>query len=179
MSGLKPIVAVPLRFGLYAGGISIFLFFVLYLLGYNPLIIYRNFDFSFILLPIFIYFSIKEFRDFNNDNALEFWQGMSVGFFTYVTIAALSGLFLFLFLEVGDPQLLTGYVADRIQILDDKKEEVVERLGEIAYNKTYSELKMVTAFHLALDDFLKKLFIGLFLTIIISVLLRRKPSKIY
>ena len=61
MKKASPIIAIPLRFGIFGGGLSILLFLALYFLGNNPLTVYRNFDFSFILLPIFIYFSIQIF----------------------------------------------------------------------------------------------------------------------
>ena len=173
MKKTHPIIAVPLKFGLVGAGIAILLFLLLYFLGKNPLIIYGNFDFSFLLIPVFIFFSIKEFRDYKNNRELLFWQGMSVGFINYFVIALVSALFIYIFLSFVDLELVSGYVADRMQIMNEMKGEMVKQMGEDVFTRTYAELGNTTAYVIALDDFLKKIVIGLFLTIIISVLLRR------
>ena len=173
MKTLRPIYAVPLKFGLVGGAMSALLFASIYFFGKNPLVVYRQFDFGFLLLPLFLFFSIREFRDFGNNRELRFWQGMTVGFLTYIGIAFISALFVWVFVSFVDDQLLAGYVGDRLRLLSIMKEEMVARMGEAVYEKAYSEVQGINAFEVAADDFLKKTFIGLFLTILISVFLRK------
>lgn len=173
MKNLPPLVGTPLRFGLVGGVLSIFLFLGIYFYNENPLIVFRKFDFGFLLLPVFIFFSIREFRDYKNGGELRFWQGMSVGFLTYMIVAFLSAFFIWIFVDFFEPQLLAGYIADRTQLIVSMKEEMIAQLGESIYDKTYAEIQQISVLEVALDDFLKKIFIGLFLTIIISVLLRK------
>lgn len=173
MSNTHPLVTVPVKYGLFGGFFSIVLFLILYFLGKNPLVVAGIFDFGLILIPIFIFFSIKEFRDYRNNKELRFWQGMTVGFINYVTIATVSALFIWLFLTLIDEQLLTSYIGDRTALLVENKQQFIESLGDITYEETLVELENTTAYIIAVDDFLKKVFIGLFLTIIFSVILRR------
>lgn len=173
MKTLQPIYAVPLKFGLVGGAISAMLFGGIYFFGENPLVVYRQFDFSFLLLPLFLFFSIREFRDFGNNRELRFWQGMSVGFLTYMIIAFVSALFVWVFVSFVDIQLLAGYIDDRLRLITIMKEEMIETMGEVVYETAYSEVQGITAVEVAMDDFLKKIFIGLFLTVLISVFLRK------
>ncbi len=175
MSLRNPLIAVPLKYGLAGGVLSIFMFLVLYFIDKNPLIVYRGFDFSFLLIPIFIAFSIKEYRDRWNDRSLRFGEGMTVGFLNYLMIAILSAGFVWIFLSVIDPDLLRGYIADRSSLLSNMKGQMVEQLGEDVYQQTLAQVQQTTAYIIALDDFLKKIIIGLFLTIIISVIFKKQP----
>lgn len=176
MNFKNPLIRVPLKYGLVGGALSIFLFVLLYLLGKNPLIVYRGFDFSFLLLPIFIAFSMKEFRDRWNGKTLKFGEGMTVGFINYMTIAIVSALFTYIFLSVIDPDLLTGYIVDRSSMLMEMKSEMVDNLGEKVFEQTLGNIRESTAYIIALDDFLKKIIIGLFLTIIISVIFKKQSQ---
>lgn len=173
MKKLQPIYAVPLKFGLVGGAMSVLLFAGIYFFGKNPLIVYRQFDFGFLLLPLFLFFSIREFRDFGNNGELRFWQGMTVGFLTYMIIAFISALFVWAFITFVDDQLLAGYIGDRLRLITMMKEEMIAQMGEAIYDRTYMEVQGITAVEVAVDEFLKKIFIGLFLTILISVFLRK------
>lgn len=173
MKKLPPLVSTPLRFGAVGGALIILLFLGIYFFYANPLIVFRKFDFGFLLLPVFIFFSIREFRDYKNAGELRFWQGMTVGFLTYMVVAFCSAFFIWVFVSFFDPQLLVGYIADRTQLIEGMKDEMIAQLGESVYEQAYNEVQHVAVWEVALDDFLKKIFIGLFLTIIISVLLRK------
>lgn len=173
MKTLRPIYAVPLKFGLVGGAMIALLFAGIYFFGKNPLVVYRQFDFGFLLLPLFLFFSIREFRDFGNNGELRFWQGMTVGFLTYMLIAFLSALFVWVFVSAVDGQLLAGYVGDRLRLITTMKEEMIAQMGEAVYERAYSEVQGISVLEVAIDDFLKKIFIGLFLTILISVFLRK------
>ena len=168
----SPLLAVPIKYGLVGGILSVLIFIIIYVLGKNPLIIYRDFDFSFLLLPIFIAFSIKEFRDNWNNRSLKFGEGMSVGFINYLIVASISGLFIFIFLNI-ESSMLAEYISDRSLLIVNIKEDMVKTMGQELYQKTYDDLQGTTAYVIALDDFLKKIIIGLFLTIIISIIFKK------
>lgn len=98
---------------------------------------------------------------------------MTSGFITYGLLAVGSALFIYLFLTLADPGVLQGYIDDRLNLLAEKHQQFVEALGEDLYNKQWAKMKETTAGIVALDDFWKKLSIGLFLTILIAVILRK------
>jgi hypothetical protein len=97
---------------------------------------------------------------------------MTIGFFTYLILAFISASFIWLVLNINN-DLLDQYIFDRSLLVENNKDQIVETLGEEVFYQTYQDIQQVTPFILALDDFLKKIFAGLFITIIISVILRR------
>ena len=84
------LVAIPFRYGIIGGGIVIILFLVFYFLDLDPLVNIKLVDV--LILAIFIFFALKEFRDVYNNRELHFWQGMTGGVINYVTIAKTSFL---------------------------------------------------------------------------------------
>ena len=98
---------------------------------------------------------------------------MSAGFVTYFGLAFGVGLFIYLFLTMADPEVLSGYIQDRIDLLTASKIQFVEQLGEKLYQEQITKMSETTAIIVAVDDFWKKLVIGLFLTILIAAVLRK------
>ena len=108
---------------------------------------------------------------------MHFWQGMTIGVLNYLTLAVLSAIFTLIFLSFIDSQLIDLYIEDRVTIIDLKKEELIEQMGEETYVKSREDVLSISSGVLALDDFLKKCLIGFTLTIPLSVLLRRRALK--
>jgi len=169
----NPLLVVPLRYAIIGLFLYGSLFLILYFLDHNPLVTGRPWDFGFILMPVMILFSIKDFRTNYNQGELRFWQGMTCGFVTYFGMALGAALFIYLFLTIADPAVLDGYIQDRVQLLQGSREQFIERLGEPLYHQQVEKMKNTSALVVALDDFWKKLAIGLFLTILIAAILRK------
>ena len=144
---------------------------VLYFIDLNPLI---NGKFSdFILIPIMVFFAIKEYRDYENQGKLWFWQGMSIGFINYVTIGIFSGLFVGAFIYWIDGQVVMEYVNNRVDYLMTNKQEILKEINEDRFNETIENVKKISTMDVIWDQILRKMIIGLFLTIILSVFLRK------
>jgi hypothetical protein len=165
------LITVPIKYGIIGGGLVILLFMIFYFLGKNPLIEIKMVDIF--LLAVFIFFSLKEFRDRYNNRELHFWQGLSGGMITYFTIAIISALFILILLVIIDPGITTNYIESRVALINENKEQLVESINEQAYLDALAGVEKTTPLDLAFDDFLKKSIIGLFLTIIIAVILRK------
>jgi hypothetical protein len=165
------LITVPLKYGGIGGILVILLFMIFYFLGKNPLVEIKLVDI--LILAVFIFFSLREFRDSHNNKELHFWQGVSGGMITYFSIAIISALFILVLLVVIDPAITTDYIQSRIQLIDENKAKLVENINEQAYLDALAGVKKTTPMDLAIDDFLKKSIIGLFLTIIIAVILRK------
>ncbi len=168
------LIVVPLRFGSIAGLLTVGLFLALYFLDANPLIEARIVDL--VLIPLFLFFGLKDFRDYRNGGIMHYWQGMTVGVILYLLMACVSSLWIVTFLELVDPQLLADYISNRQELLEGSKAQVIDQMGEQTYLESRAELQRITAFDLAIDDFLKKSIIGLMLTIMISIILRKRPK---
>ena len=167
----KHIATVPFKYGLAGGGFSILLFLVLWLADINPLATNRIYDF--ILIPLFVFFSVKEYRDYRNRGVLHFWEGIVTGTLTFACLALVSGLFIWLFLEFAPTSLLQDYIDARMGMIHDNKEALVDKLGEPAVAKSLDELPHTSPLKLGMDDFLKKVFIGMFFTAVIALVLRK------
>ena len=165
------LVSVSLRYGVIGGAIIIFLFLLFYFLNRNPLLEIKYIDLP--LLGIFIFFALKEFKVRYQDGELRFWQGITGGMITYLTIAVISGLFILVLLNLIDPGITESYIESRVALLVENKQTLIESINEQAYIDAMEGVQSTTAVDLALDDFLKKSIIGLFLTIIIAVILRK------
>lgn len=165
------LVAIPLKYGVFGGIMVILLILIFYFLDLDPLVNIKVADV--LILSIFIFFALKEFRDRYNNRQLHFWQGMTGGVFTYLTIAIISAIFILLMTVIIDPEMTTNYIASRIELLNENKQKLVDAMDEETYLKAVAGVKETSGFDLALDDFLKKSIIGLFLTIIIAVILRK------
>ena len=116
---------------------------------------------------------MKDFKTNFNAGELRFWQGMTAGFVTYFVLAIGVALFIYLFLVFADPTILDGYIQDRIALLTASKEQFINQLGEKLYFEQIDKMNQTSAFVVAIDDFWKKLLIGLFLTILIAAVLRK------
>lgn len=165
------LISVPLKYGAIGGLFVIILNFVFYLTDKNPLVEIKFIDIP--LLVIFIFFALKEFRDRYNQDKLHFWQGITGGMVTFFTLAIISGLFILVLLLAIDPGITTNYIESRIALLNENKQTLIDSIDEQAYINALAGVKETTPFDLALDDFLKKSIIGLFLTIIIALILRK------
>lgn len=165
------LISVPLKYGVIAGGLLIVLFLIFYFLDMDPLTNVKVVDA--IVICVFTFFAIKEFRDRYNQRQLHFWQGMTVGIVNYLTIALVSAIFIFIMTSVIDTNMVADYITSRLVILVEDKENLVETMSIETFQSAVNGVKETTSFDLALDDFLKKSIIGLFLTIIISLILRK------
>lgn len=160
-------------FGLIGGGFCGLAFLVVYFLGNEPVSFTELFGYA--LLPVFIFFGIKNFRENINGGELYFSQGMTVGFFVYSLLALISSIVIFIFLHL-DPVVFDGYKASNLMLLEEKKEMVIAQLDEESYYRTLDNITEMTIPDVAINDFLRKIFPGLFFTIIISIILKKSKT---
>ncbi len=173
---IPPILRVPLKYGFFGGLLGIVVILFLYYYGGNHPQLYPVFlDFRIILFAIFIFFSIREFRDYKQAGVLHFWQGMIIGMTCYIMISLVVSVFLGVFGNLV-PEYTERYIAEIGTILTESRSQIIEKVGDEAYQNQITTLPFTTITDLAVDYLLKSMFIGLFLTIVISVILRRQPK---
>ncbi len=166
-----PWLSTGLKYGITGSVLAIVFFLVMWLLKENPLSMLRIFDF--VLLPIFIFFTLKEYRDYRLGGKLTYSQGMTVSFVCYTSLALISALFIFIFLSYADTGLLIKHQQENLAVLTDDPQKWIEDLGQQTYEKAIAEVKRIIAMDLALDDLLKKMLIGLFFTGIITLFFKK------
>ena len=169
----NPILKVPAKFGLIGGLLAAILFIVLYAVGQNPLLSTKKIPFGIILIPLLVFFSIKEFRDYFNGRELRFWQGVVIGFVNYLIIALISSTFIFVFLNYYDQELLQELINFNILNFERNKSGFIETFDQDTYDKVLADIRKTTVHHIALDDFTRKMLIGFISAFIISIFLRK------
>ena len=174
-SRIPPLVRSPLRFGIIGGVIGFGLIWVLYLIGTHPFLVPVFLDFRVVLLSVFLAFSLKELRDFYFAGILYFWQGMVASFILVATFAIIvSGLIVTFASYV--PRFVSSYVDQFTEQARQFPPDVIERIGKEAFERNLATLPSTTPFDLALLYFWQCFIIGFFVSIIISVILRRQPQ---
>jgi hypothetical protein len=131
-------------------------------------------DFRILLYPIILVFAIREFKENKNEGTLHFWQGMTIGLIAVVTGAFIMMIFILLFGGLVQPGIVTEYIHQMTAQIHSLNEEVRESVGSKTIEKTLELLVTTNIFDLAIDYFIKSLPYGVFLTIIISLILRKK-----
>ncbi len=147
----------------------------LYYMGKHPFLLPVVLDFRIILLGVFIFFALKEFRDFQNQGVLFFWQGM-LGSYLLILVAGLTGAILIGAFASWQEKFVAEYIEVLMAQMTEFKEVLIQNVGNEAYEQQIEKLPATTAWDLAGDYFLKSQIIGFFVAIILSVVMRRHPS---
>ena len=172
---MKPLVKVALRYGLLAGLTGWILMLVLYYIGRHPVLIPVYMDFRIILFVVFIFFTLREIRDYYQNGVLYFSQGVFSSFVFTISYAIAASLLLFVFMHM-EPDFLGDYIALSIETVKSLPPETIERIGKDAYDRNLQLLPYTKIMDLTLLYFFQSFLISLFISIILSVILRRQPK---
>lgn len=171
----SPLLSVSLRYGAVCGVLALALLVVTYYIGRHPLMISPYLDFRILLFAVFIFFTLKEVRDYYQEGALYFWQGLigSVLVVVVATIIAAIGLQIFGSLE---KEFVTSYVEQMTAYLKTFPKEDIDRIGKEVYDRNLEQLPATNSSILAFTYFMQGLVIGFFVSIIVSAILRKQPK---
>ncbi len=164
-----------LRFGFFCGVFAFLIFFFARKLGSNPFIDLNHLFADIILFGVFIFFANKDFKVFRNEGILHFWQGMTIGFVVYAVATAVFLFFLLAYFFV-DPTLHSEYILEAKIYLEERSAQYIEKFGEQQYQDQLIAIEEIRVSELLFSAALKKLIVGLFVTPVISIILR-KQSK--
>lgn len=160
-------------FGIIGGAFCGIAFLTIYFLDKDPISFTEIFGYA--IIPVFVFMGIRNFKDRMNAGELGFGQAMTVGFFVYSILALVSAMVIFIFL-VGNPEIFDAYRISNLDLLKEKKDTLIAQLGQESYDRTYRNIYNMTIFDVAVNDFLRKVFPGLFFTIIISIILKKTKN---
>lgn len=172
---MKPIVNVPLKYGLIAGLLGSVLVVGLFYLGRHPFLIPVFFDFRIFLFGVFIFFSLKELRDYFQKGELYFGQGMMSSFIFVATYAIVASGLIMLFAYIND-QFVTSFVRQFTDQVRNLTEAEVKQIGRENIDRNLEALGSTNAFWMGWNYFKQCFWIGLIVSIILSVILRRQPK---
>ena len=170
----NPILNVGLKFGIYGGVLSFFAFLFFYFIDERPIPSSKFIDV--VIIWLFSFFAMQEFKKFKNNNLLSYSQGVSVGIISFLTTSVVSSLLFFVFLQWIDPGLFTDYLQDQESLLLENKERFMEDLSETEFRDKLSSIREGSAQSFIAGDFMLKGLVGLFGAILFAALLRRSPQ---
>lgn len=171
---MKTLLKVSVRYGTGAGILASILLAVLYYLGPHPLLTSPFLDFRILLFGIFIFFTLKEVRDYYQTGVLYFWQAM-LGGLTVIFIATTITSFFLLLFGRWEKEFLDSYITQITAYVKSFPKEDIERIGKEIYERNLKALPATNILDLAQTYFAQGLIIGFFVNIILSVILRRQP----
>jgi hypothetical protein len=174
-SSVKRLAFLALRNGWIAGVLGFILLISLYYLGRHPFLFPIYFDFRVILLSVFIVMTLKEFRDDYQQGILYFGQAMMGSFLFTFIFALVTSLLVWVFCLII-PEFVTLYIKTAMEQLTSIQPAVVEQLGKDEFERNLNKLPATNGIDLAVDYFGKTFIISFFISIIISVILRRQPK---
>ena len=176
MKKASPLVTIGARYGAIAAFLSISLMITMYYMGRHPLLVAPFMDFRIILYGIFIFFTLKEYREVHNENVLYFWQGL-IGSFVVVATAAVLGSLLLRLFGAWETNFIPSYVTAMTEYIKGFPEEDIKRIGKEVFERNLAELPSTNIAQIAMLYIAQSFGIGLFVSIIMSVILRKQPKS--
>jgi hypothetical protein len=171
----QPILRVSVRYGLIAAVFGFGLMVLLYYIHRHPFLVPLFFDFRILLFSILIVFCLKEIRDYYLDGILYFWQAMISSFVFTFTFAVVCSLLIYLF-SSWNHDFVASFVSLAMAQAKTITPADIEQIGKKTYEELLTNLQNTNALFLARRFFFQSFIISLFLSIIISVILRRQPK---
>ena len=159
-------------YGLVSAVLTIVAFIVFYYMDMQPWRNLLSLILDVVLIGAVTFMATRDFRDNENGGELRFYHGMSIGFVIYTMTALVFSLFYLLFMTVITPDFMDLYIESMIEFLESRKDMIMANGGEESYQQQLESLPDTRPSGLALDAFGKKIFSGLFLAPIFSIVLR-------
>jgi hypothetical protein len=172
---MKPLVKVPLKYGVIAGLLGTALLIGVYYMGRHPFLIPVYADYRVMLLGVFVFFTLKEIRDFHQGGELYFSQGVVSAFILVAAFALIASVGVGIFAAFNEG-FLSEYIKESMVLLKSMPDDVVQKIGKDTYQRNLELLPSTNGFDLAKLYFVQSFIIGFFVSIILSVILRRQPK---
>ncbi len=172
---IKRLLKISLRYASVAGVLGFILLVAMYYIGRHPMVVSPFLDFRILLFGIFIFFTLKEFRDVEQQGVLYFSQAMIGGFAVILIMTTITSVMLLIFGTL-ESDFVTGYILQVTDYVKSFSKEDIERVGKEIYERNLLTLPTTNISVLTITYFAHGLLIGFFVNIILSVILRRQPK---
>jgi hypothetical protein len=172
MKGTSPLVRISVRNGIIGGLLgSIMVGILFYLNPVHPLLISPFMDLRVFLFPIFIFFTLKEYKARFSNGILYFWQGMIASYIFLISFGVICFLFILIFATVV-PEFGAEYSKQSLVLLKNNP-DFINMVGEEEFKRNFSEAQPTNGLRLGLVYFMWTLVIGFFMSIVLTVILRK------
>jgi len=178
---IRPIIPkIAANYGLAGGLLAAVAFITFFYLGHQPWRNLISFILDTIIIGVFCFLPMKEFKTHHNEGSFRFYHGMTLGFVSYLMISFVFALFYFVFIFWIEPSFIELYKNIQKEDMMNMKDLImstVEEGKEEHFQNQLNGISDITKSQLILDVFLKKAIIGLVLTPIFSIVLRTQPTR--
>jgi len=167
---------VSIRYSLIAFSFIFLMFIISIFLDKNPIVYTTNIIFIGPLLAIFLFLSIKTYKQLN-PLGLRFWQGFSIGMLYTLFFVFLFATFLFIYGEFFDTQYFDAYRQMIIEKIRAGKEMLTEQIGKDGYEE-YLKSGESSNIRIIGSLSVNNLLIGMVITPLISLFMRTTEPKL-
>jgi hypothetical protein len=171
----KTLLKISARYGVVAGILAFILLIAIYHMGSHPLLVSPFLDFRILLFGVFIFFTLKEFRDYYQNGTLLFWQGLAGGALVTLIASTITSGLLWLFGN-WEEEFVISYVNQFTAYLKSFPKEDINRIGKEIYERNLNALPATNSLDLTQTYFMQGLAIGFFVNIVLSVILRKQSN---
>jgi hypothetical protein len=171
----SPLLKIALRYGLVASVIGFALVVLLFYTNKHPFLIPVYIDFRIFLFGVFIFFALKEFREQYAQGILYFWQGMVGSYVFILSFAAATALAIYLLAWI-DITFVSEFVRLFTEQASSIPKEELDRVGKEDFARNLSALSNTNGLNMAMLHFKQSLIIGFFISIIVTIILRKQPK---
>lgn len=178
---INPVIPkLAFRYGLAGGVMAIVAFLVFFYLGQQPWRNLISFLIDILIIGLFSFLTIKDFRSNYNNGELRFYHGMSLGFICYTTVAFVFAVFYLVFMQWIEPDFLNLYIETAKSDMLLRKDMILQGVEvdpDVYFSEQLGTIDEITKSSLIFDSFLKKLIFGIFLAPIFSIVLRTRQGE--
>lgn len=161
------------QFGALGGILSGISFYVLSL--FNPDPTNLNLVFGYVITPFAVFLAIKFYKEYANEGFLSFAEGMTIGAVTYLILAVISTLIIWVIL-VSSPSLFEAIQASKLAVMEQNKALMIEQVGQKSFEITLSNLSKMSPWDITFNDGIWKFLPGMFFSILISLILKKNKT---
>jgi hypothetical protein len=172
---IKKLLRISVRYGTVGGILAFVLLLIMFYLGRHPLITSPFLDFRILLFGIFVFFTLKEFRDYEQEGVLYFPQAMIGGLTVILIMTTITSIMLQIF-GSAEKDFVATYIDQVTAYLKSFSLEDIERVGKEIYERNLAALPSTNISKLTVTYFFHGMVIGFFVNVILSVILRRQPK---
>lgn len=171
----SPMLRLAARYGTIGAGLTMLFVISMYYMDVHPFLVNPFLDPRVPVLAILLSFALKEYRDDYLGGASYFGQSMVLCFLITVTLASLCWAAI-----VAFATFVPDFVHQFVELAEAQtktfSDEDINRIGRETFEQSLRELKQADKYFMARRYFFQTYIISFFISIIISVVLRRTPK---
>ncbi|MFQ3213424.1 MAG: hypothetical protein ACJAT1_001768 [Marivirga sp.] len=169
------LLRIALRYSLVAISFVFLMFFILILLDKNPVIYVSNIIFIGPMMAVFLFLSVKGFKDLNS-YSLRFWQGFTLGMIFTISFSLLYASFLIVYGDFFDSVYFDEYRSMISEKLMAGKELLVKQIGEDGF-EAYLKARESSNKRIIGSLSFNNILIGIVVTPLMSLFMRTTEPK--